>query len=213
MRRASKARFMGDARVFPGGRVDAVDDSDLARRAVRWSGEPADLRWRAAALRELVEEADLSITLPAGASLSGRGEAIYRSAMATGSALDADRLAYLSNWVTPYGVPRRFDTRFYVVAVAAEASAAADSAEVFDAEWVTPAAALRAADEGEWLIEFPTRKHFELLSRFSDPGEVVDYARSQQQVERIEPRVVFEADGSWTILLPGDTGYEEAPAG
>ena len=48
-----------------------------------------------------------------------------------GFRLDASGLAYLSNWVTPPGPPRRFDTRFFVVAVPADAAASPDPRRLF----------------------------------------------------------------------------------
>ena len=39
VRRALGASFMGGARVFPGGAVDAVDSGPIAASAVRWSGD------------------------------------------------------------------------------------------------------------------------------------------------------------------------------
>ena len=51
------ARFMGGAWVFPGGVVDADDGGSAAHAAMAGCDEAHDLAWRAAALRELVEEA------------------------------------------------------------------------------------------------------------------------------------------------------------
>jgi len=31
-------------------------------------------------------------------------------------------------------------------------------------------------------------------------------------VVRVEPRLAFEEDGKWRVLLPGDAGYEKAGA-
>jgi mercuric reductase len=57
VRRGGGAPFMGNARVFPGGTVGDGDRGRSAAAAVRWSGPPDELPWRAAALRELAEEA------------------------------------------------------------------------------------------------------------------------------------------------------------
>ncbi len=198
---------MGGARVFPGGAVDPIDSGPRAAAAVRWSGDPTELPWRAAALRELVEE--VGIVIGAGLSaLVGRSGADIYAAVPDGS-LDADRLQYWSNWVTPRGLPKRFDTRFYVVEVGTEAVARSDRLEVYDPVWVTPRAALGAADSGEWIVEAPTRAHLEMLALADDLDGALAAAERAIPV-RIEPRLVVDAAGSWSVLMPGDPGYDEA---
>jgi 8-oxo-dGTP pyrophosphatase MutT (NUDIX family) len=212
VRRARSAAFMGDAHVFPGGALDDCDRGSLAARAVRWGGNPEELPWRAAALRELAEEAGVFLTDPPGVRASGRGADIYAGLVAAGAVLDADRLAYFSNWVTPRGAPRRFDARFFAVVVAAGTTAGADRTEVTEASWVAPAEALRRADAGEWRVEFPTRRHLEALAEHADAAAVVAAAPGAGRVVRVEPRLVFAEDGAWRVLLPGEPGYAEAPA-
>lgn len=208
VRRHRRAAFMGNARVFPGG---ALEDRDHAatEREVSWSGDPAELPWRAAALRELAEEAGVYLTTPADVRVPALGEDPYREVVGLGARFDAERLGYLSNWVTPKGLPRRFDTRFYVAVVDEGTEAAADQTEVFDAAWVEPAAALRRAERGDWEVEFPTRRHLEFLKGFRDCRDVLNYAKEQDQVIRIEPRIVRAGDGSWRVVVQGDPGYEE----
>ncbi|MEA3501680.1 MAG: NUDIX hydrolase, partial [Actinomycetota bacterium] len=55
VQRTPSARFMGGAWVFPGGAVDEGDGTGSSSGGVV-SSDPDLLRWRAAALRELVEE-------------------------------------------------------------------------------------------------------------------------------------------------------------
>ena len=64
VRRAREASFMGGARVFPGGAVDAADSGPLAASVVRWSGDNEERPWRAAAMRELAEEVGIFIGAP-----------------------------------------------------------------------------------------------------------------------------------------------------
>ena len=209
VRRAREARFMGGAHVFPGGGVDGVDESPQARRAVSWSGEPEEFSWRAAALRELSEEAGLVIA-DAPIDLEGKvGIEIYEELAAAGRVLDADALRYLSNWVTPRGLPRRFDTRFFVVEVDSRSIAKSDGTEVFDAEWVIPADAIDAADRGRWLVEMPTRAHLEMLAGCDSIDEALALT-DDAATEPVEPRLTMDEEGNWSILLPGEPGFEEA---
>lgn len=209
VRRNRGSAFMGGAHVFPGGAVDPADYSDVARRVVAWDGSPEEHPWRAAALRELAEETGVLLCEPPREHGGREGAALYRFLLETGSRLDGGRLEYLSNWVTPVGPPRRFDTRFFVTTVSAGTALSSDRREVFDAVWVDPAAALDSAEMGRWQIEFPTRVHLELLSGFGSADEVIAHARDAEP-RPIEPRLVVGEDGAWRVLLPGDTGFEAA---
>jgi 8-oxo-dGTP pyrophosphatase MutT (NUDIX family) len=212
VRRVRSAVFMGDARVFPGGALDEADYSPLAARAVRWQGDAAELPWRAAALRELAEEAGVFVTDPPGERAAGGGAGLYEALVERGTVFDADCLAYLSNWVTPRfrGAARRFDTRFYAVVVPAGTGAGADRAEVTEASWVSPAEALRRAEGGDWKVEFPTLCHLQALAGCSTPAEVLAMAPAPGEVVPVRPRVVLTGGDGFRILLPDDPGYSEA---
>jgi len=204
VRRRRDASFMGDARVFPGGSMEEADRGTAARRAVRWSGDPSELVWRSAALRELLEEAGIAITDPPDLVLPDGDP--YAAVVAAGGRFDADRLAYLSNWVTPELLPIRFDTRFYVAVLDEGAVASADRLEVFDPTWVTPNRALQLADDGHWVVEFPTRRHLELMSAFDDPEAMMAFARAQDEIPRVEPRIETDDEGSIRVVVPGAPG-------
>ena len=167
VRRTPKARFMGGVWVFPGGAVDA--------------GEGAgDEAHRAAAVRELQEEAGIELTGP-------------------------DELVKFSRWITPAQVQIRFDTHFFLAALPAGQEPRVDGEEVIDLGWFTPEAALSSHRAGEIPLVFPTIKHLEQLSAFASVEDLLAYARGQV-VEPIEPRVVVEGEVA-RILLPGEPGY------
>lgn len=219
VRRKSRSVFMGGAYVFPGGAVDAVDHSEAAARVIS-GGDGSDLAWRAAALRELAEEAGVFVTSPPGegaeaaARLAGlHGENLYAVMAAEGVRFDAAALAYLSNWVTPPGPPRRFDTRFYVVSLTRGTEAIADETEVTDATWVTPADALAAGRRGEWALYFPTIKHLELLERFASPDEAAAFAVSQPEVPVVAPSMERRPDGQIEVFMPAGHGFQLGEGG
>ncbi|MDP8958808.1 MAG: NUDIX domain-containing protein [Actinomycetota bacterium] len=213
VRRATGSAFVGGAHVFPGGAVEDVDRGSLAARAVRGAPSQTMRPWMAAALRETAEEAGVWITDPgldetsAGRLVGVRGAELYLGLLETGRVFDAASVAYLSNWVTPDGPPRRFDTRFFVASVPGGTSAAPDAEEITDAHWVRPAEALERWKSDEWDLIVPTLKHLELLSRFSFPDQVMAYARRQPAVPRVEPRLVRDEEGAWRVVLPGEPGY------
>ena len=210
VRRSKASAFVGGAYVFPGGAIDEVDRSDLARRAVTGVDDPEMFPWAAAALREAAEEAGVLVLADPDPALRDlHGSDLYRGLVAAGLALDGGRLAYLSNWVTPAGEPRRFDTRFFLAEVAAGTEAHADEHEVTEATWVTPAQALERAKQREWFMIPPTVLTLRTLVRFETPGEAVAFAGSQDTVPRIEPKLVVGEGGSIQILMPGQHGYDD----
>jgi 8-oxo-dGTP pyrophosphatase MutT (NUDIX family) len=210
VRRSRASSFVGGAYVFPGGAVDDDDRSDLARRAVAGVDDPEMFPWAAAALREAAEEAGVLVMADPDPALRDlHGSDLYRGLVAAGSALDGGRLAYLSNWVTPAGEPRRFDTRFFLAEVDAGTEAQADEHEVTEATWIAPAQALERAKQRDWFMIPPTVLTLRTLARFETPGEAIAFAGSQDTVPRIEPKLVVGQDGSIQILMPGQHGYDD----
>lgn len=167
VQRNPHARFMGGAWVFPGGAVDASEGR-------------GDDALRAAAMRELQEEAGITLA-------------------------DPDELIPFSRWITPAEVKTRFDTSFYLAPLPDGATPAVDGSEVVDARWCAPLAALEAARRGELLLVFPTIKHLEQLSSFTTADALLAHARDQE-VRPVQPRVVLSGETA-RIVLPGEPGY------
>jgi 8-oxo-dGTP pyrophosphatase MutT (NUDIX family) len=167
VRRTPQARFMGGVWVFPGGAVDAQEgDGDDAHRA--------------AAVRELREEAAIELIDPAA-------------------------LVKFSRWITPAAVQIRFDTHFFLACLPEGQEPRIDGEECVDLGWFAPASALDSYRAGELPLVFPTIKHLEQLGGFASVHELLAYATGRE-VEPVEPRVVLEGEVA-RILLPGDPGY------
>jgi 8-oxo-dGTP pyrophosphatase MutT (NUDIX family) len=164
VRRTPQARFMGGVWVFPGGAVDPGEDE------------------RGAALRELVEEAGITIAGP-------------------------DDLVRFSRWITPAEVKIRFDTHFFLAPAPAGAEPKIDGEEIVDSGWFAPAAALEAYGRGEVELVFPTIKHLEQLAMFGSSRELLEYAQGRE-VQPVEPKVVMSGETA-RVVLPGEPGYDE----
>lgn len=198
-RRHSRSRFMPDAFVFPGGAVDAADRA-VATARVRGSAGAAAPELVVAAIRETFEEAGVLLASDAAgapALLSADVLNAARAALHEGAAfeaflaehdlsLDARRLAYYSNWITPAVEPIRFDAHFFMSKTPPEQIAVADAMEVHDGVWMTPADALARGAAGEMTIRFPTQKHLERLARFASVDEALRVAR-ERRVEPVSP--------------------------
>jgi 8-oxo-dGTP pyrophosphatase MutT (NUDIX family) len=169
VRRTSDAKFMGGVWVFPGGAVDAAE------------GE-GDVAQRTAAVRELREEAGISLD-------------------------DPDALVRFSRWITPPEVKVRFDTHFFLAPLPEGQEPRVDGREIVAHNWFTPAGALTAHEEGTIELVFPTIKHLEQLSSFHTADELLGFARGRV-VGPVQPRVIKDGERA-RIVLPGEPGYDD----
>jgi len=236
LRRNLRSDFVGGAYVFPGGGVDDADSGPLAESLVigpddeeaskRLGIERGGLAYYVACLRELFEEAGLLVVCDASGAaqtLSDRRAvermARHRRAVNEKSLrfldmmqeeqllLDLRELEYVAHWVTPVGPPRRFDTRFFVALAPRGQVATHDAGETVADTWVRPVDALAAQARGEFEMILPTIRNLEAIAHFDSAKDVLDYARGQVEIPRIEPRIVTTNDET-RILMPGDDGYE-----
>jgi 8-oxo-dGTP pyrophosphatase MutT (NUDIX family) len=201
--RPARMGFAGGLWVFPGGRVDEAD-ADPAVNAT-WAG-PSPAAWAGrlgmavdearghvvAACRETLEEAGLLLATPApgvGEVAAARRELLAGSAglagllARLGVRLDTDRLRYWAWWVTPEVEPRRYDTRFFVAGLPADAAVTAHLAEAERERWLPPAEA--AADQALPMLP-PTRYTLRDLAGFGSVAEALA-AAAGRRVERILP--------------------------
>ena len=167
VQRTPQARFMGGVWVFPGGAVDAAEGR-------------GDSAHRAAALRELREEAGIALEDPAA-------------------------LVKFSRWITPAQVKIRFDTHFFLAVVPPGAQPRIDGKECVDLGWFSPPAALEAHRAGALALVFPTIKHLEQLSGFASVEALLAHARGRD-VLPVQPKVLLEGEVA-RVLLPGEPGY------
>jgi 8-oxo-dGTP pyrophosphatase MutT (NUDIX family) len=163
LHRSPSARFMPGAWVFPGGALDPGEEDP-----------------RAAAVRELAEEAGVEHVDPAA-------------------------LVPFSRWITPPEIPIRFDTHFFLAPLPAGAVARADGSEMTEAAWHAPEAALAAGRRGDLSLMFPTVKHLEQLTGFPSADALLAWA-SGREVTPVEPRVVGTGETA-RVVLPGEPGH------
>jgi recombination protein RecT len=188
VRRSAKAAFLPDLYVFPGGRVDEADRAD-AGELLTGSAGAVDPVYALTAARETFEEVGL---LFADRAIHGpdlvearrallAGETTFGALLrALGVAVDASRLRYFSNWITPKGeYARRFDTRFFVARAPQDQVAEADAFEVTDGRWLRPRDALAAHERGEIGLIFPTIKHLERIAPFPTVDALLEFARTK----------------------------------
>jgi 8-oxo-dGTP pyrophosphatase MutT (NUDIX family) len=177
LRRPVTSSFAPDTWVFPGGRVDP---DDLLLDHGRLAEGPSPREWArrlalpdpreaagyaVAALREAWEETGI-LLVSQGAADVDRETARTRLLAepggfaghleALGVRLATGTLRYLGRWITPAWLPRRFDTRFFVATVGADARCILEGNELVEFRWMRPAAALAAASRREMKLLPPT---------------------------------------------------------
>jgi recombination protein RecT len=175
MRRRADASFVPNAWVFPGG---AVDDEDRV---------PGDelATMRIAAARELFEETGVWL----GAPLSDAQRKKSFAELLRESPIDLERLVWTSHWITPFGVPKRFDTWFFLTSVERDVIATAAQDEAVEVAWLTPEDAL--ARKNELRLVFPTIKNLEAIVGFRTANELIE-SRRGADIKPIQPLI---ADG------------------
>jgi 8-oxo-dGTP pyrophosphatase MutT (NUDIX family) len=137
-------------------------------------GPPEDVEtFRRAAIREVEEETGIHLT----------GE-----------------LVATSRWITPAGMPRRFDTMFFLARAPQDAVVKLQEQEAIDHQWIEPSAALERHKTGEFPMVFPTIRNLEAIAPFRSIDELLD-ARRGAKIEPVEPRLVVEGSRR-RIVLP-----------
>lgn len=202
--RSQAMAFAGGALVFPGGRIDPGDHL--------LTDSHDDAAARVAAIRETIEEAGLAIGLDGDgvclASLRAglhAGEPFQRLLVEAGLALDLDALIPFARWL-PYGLPHRvFDTRFYLARAPQDSAPQVDGSENVRLCWISAQGALDAADRGEVLLIYPTRRNLERLALFDGFESAMAHAR-RFPIEPITPFVESRHGIDW-LCIPEGLGY------
>jgi 8-oxo-dGTP pyrophosphatase MutT (NUDIX family) len=210
--RANAMAFAGGATVFPGGRIDP---SDRALAQTMAGGDPDDRAARIAAIRETLEEAGLAIGFAAtppppeidrmrAALHAGRP---FGAVLAeAGARLAPEQLVPFARWLPDHRTSRVFDTRFYLAALPPDAGEArVDGTENTGLGWSSAAALVAAADRGEAVLIFPTRRNLERLARFAGYADAAADARAHP-IETITPWIE-ERGGRPHLCIPEGLGY------
>lgn len=208
LRRASTAAFMPDAWVFPGGALDPADASeevlahfdgpDEAAACARLGLADVGRAWFVAAIRECFEECGLLLAVDAAgravvpqashelqrwrSDVLARPVAFAELCRRLHVRLAGHDLAYFGHWITPEGLPRRFDTRFFVAAAPPGQEPSLNGDELRSVSWIGPRVALDRADAGELVLRTATRSTLEELAGFSRAAALLEHARGRRDV-------------------------------
>jgi 8-oxo-dGTP pyrophosphatase MutT (NUDIX family) len=215
--------FASGALVFPGGKVDAQDtDAAWAELAPQCAAGERPLY--VAAAREAFEEAGLMLARRrGGAELLAAGETHrlvgrYRKPLIGGETtfhgllrregltLAADLMIPFAHWITPEGLPKRFDTHFFLVAAPVGQFGAHDGSESVEGLWISPKLALAEAEARRRTLVFATQLNLKKLAGHATVAEAVAATRASPIVT-VMPRVVDRTPTSRTLQIPAEAGY------
>src|SRR5712671_967998 len=219
--------FNSGALVFPGGSVDKGDQKIIARAELYSGGEGLDaaaLSFRIAAIRETFEESGILLARPRGskalvdAKRASEIEAAHRAALCEGKTtflkvltdnrllLALDELVPYAHWITPEGMPQRFDTWFFLAAAPPEQVGAHDGKESTDSIWVSPREALAGGESGRFKLPFPTTRNLIKLGKHRTVKAALDDAKGKPVVT-VMP-VMTKENGGRQLRIPPEAGYD-----
>jgi 8-oxo-dGTP pyrophosphatase MutT (NUDIX family) len=216
--------FASGALVFPGGKVDPQDEEPALAPFLDGNDvDPVRRALQVCALREAFEECGVLLARPEGSPDLVTAERVaalepYRKRIHGGdcSLLDmltterlrlaCDRLVPFAHWVTPEGMPKRFDTHFYLAVAPPDQVLLHDGHESVDSVWIAPGDAIAGALAKKYTVIFPTLRNLEKLGRADTPAQAIANARASRIVT-VLPKTERRPDGSW-LTIPKEAGYD-----
>jgi 8-oxo-dGTP pyrophosphatase MutT (NUDIX family) len=219
--------FNSGALVFPGGSVDQSDREMIGRPELYSGGAGLDegaLSFRIAAIRETFEESGILLARPRNSDLlvdgkrAGEIEARHRAALCEGKTtfqeiladngmrLALDLLIPYAHWITPEGMPKRFDTWFFLAGAPPEQAGAHDGKESTDSIWLSPREALAGGDSGRFKLPFPTTRNLIRLGKQTNVKAALGEACGKPVVT-VMP-VMTRLNGGRQLRIPLEAGYD-----
>ncbi len=219
--------FASGALVFPGGKIDEGDGCVRSYCEGANAVDDAQLSLMVGAIREAFEECGILLARTRGESRLISGDELgsldhYRDPLNKGEitiakflekenlALACDQLQPFAHWITPDMMPKRFDTHFYLAMAPHDHLALHDGHESVDSIWISPANALKGAEEGTYTIIFPTRLNIEMLGESDSVNSALEMARDRTIVS-VTPWTEKRDDGVY-LCIPEEAGYRVSSA-
>jgi 8-oxo-dGTP pyrophosphatase MutT (NUDIX family) len=216
--------FAAGALVFPGGKVDPGDGDEAWAALAPVSATPPTRPLYIAAARESFEEAGLMLARRQGApELLSAAETHalvdrHRANLIAGKlsfldivrgerlALATDLMVPFAHWITPEGVPKRFDTHFLLIAAPVHQLGAHDGGESIEGLWIRPQQALAEAEAGARTLVFATQMNLAKLARHATVADAIAAARASPVVT-VTPQVERLTGGRRRLRIPAEAGY------
>ncbi len=232
LRRSAGSGFFPGSYVFPGGALDGDDLNaeswkpylDLSIEDLLKTFGPG-LKWEeiiaygVAAIRETFEEAGVLLaglgnnfedSLRKACALRSRGRLkecwLQNRVLSEGWRLSFSNLYPWSHWITPEGMPKRFDTRFFVALMPEDQECIPDDQETIHGLWINPQKGLKGNGEREIPLSPPTLVTLHQMSAFKTLKGLSQKIQSASWGDPCLP-IMKKLDKEIILLEPWDPQY------
>ena len=232
LKRSLRSGFMPGNFVFPGGTLDRQDlyydllhqhcdlaPQDIFNRFGPDLSKTQALAYCVAAIRETLEEAGIFLAYRYN-STAADFKRVCELRLAVDLAKDwfvrlvtnenwclaISKLFRWSHWITPVGMKRRFDTRFFLADTPAGQHCRPDNRETEQGIWISPLEGLERNMTAKIPLSPPTLVTLHELSKFQTLGELHVEAASRAWGQAIQPRLITLSEGA-VIVEPWDPMY------
>jgi len=229
LKRSPKSGFMAGNYVFPGGSIDLEDQDtnfwkshvDIEPKSIssrlggNLSVEEA-LYYGVAAIRETFEEAGIFLAHrkeQAKRDLERLNDMRMTSGLPRGWLLDLvtdegwtlqlTGLGRWSHWITPEDMPRRYDTRFFMVFMPSGQECTPDLIEATHGIWINPEKGLAGNFKGDIPLSPPTLVTLHELLKFSNLEALEKEIKTRTWGKALLPRLIASHQGKM-IVEPWD---------
>jgi len=237
LRRSPNSRFMPGLFVFPGGLLEPADSDEsfwndrvdvspaaLGTRPGRGLEISLALQYAVAAIRETFEEAGILFAAAAGAGSAALKRAeerrrrerlppdwLRQGAAAEGWTLTVSALWPWAHWITPVGMPRRFDTRFFIAVLPEGQDGRPDLRETTEGLWIGARQVLAQNLDGRTPLSPPTLVTLHELAGYASLEHLEEGLPHRGWGEPIFPRLVPLDSGRGAVIIePWDPMYGRA---
>ena len=234
LKRHLRSSFMAGKYVFPGGIVEATDklvnvwrehvDLDLEGITRRLGGDLSGaevLPFAVAAIRETFEETGVLLVDTAGSfenTFEHIGKQRLRKGMPNGWffkqtrstrwVLTLSALSRWSRWITPKGMHKRYDTRFFLVVLPHGQTCRPDNRETINGIWMSPVNALSENLAGDVPLSPPTLIVLHELMKYSSTDDLLASTMVRTWGNALLPRLI-SLNNEAVIIEPWDTHYHK----
>jgi hypothetical protein len=111
-----------------------------------------------------------------------------------------------AHWITPEGMPKRFDTWFFLAAAPPAQIGAHDGKESTDSIWLSPREALEGGESGRFKLPFPTTRNLIRLGKQPNVRAALDDMKDRPIVT-VMP-VMTKLNGGRQLRIPAEAGYD-----